>query len=188
MRQVRLLALTPFATRAHRALLIAPGVKIADQLLKDLTPTDPKYFYLKRGVLPGGPFPEPAEIRGTTTNVGDLDEADVVVTNIHQLQREDNAWLAALPADFFDLIMFDEGHHNVAESWETLRQHFPHARIVNVSATPTRADGGSMAGEIIYSYPISRAVEGLRQADQRLRLNPAHTALRPPRRRARKSR
>jgi superfamily II DNA or RNA helicase len=154
-----LLALAPFATRSRRALLVAPNLTIADQLLKDLTPSAPKFFYGNRGVLVGSPYPEPAEIRGTSTNVGDLREADIVVTNIQQLQRDDNIWLAALPQDFFDLVMFDEGHHNVATSWETLRQHFPAARILNVSATPRRADGRVMSGEMIYAYPISRAVE-----------------------------
>lgn len=168
-----LLALAPFATESQRALLVAPNVKIAEQLLRDLTPSDPKYFYAKRGVLGGPPFPEPAEIRGAKTNVGDLEEADIVVTNIQQLQREDNAWLAALPGDFFDLIMFDEAHHNVAESWDILRQHFPAARILNVSATPTRADGRVMTGEIIYSYPISRAVDkGYVKRISGYRLNP----------------
>lgn len=168
-----LLALAPFAIRARRALLVAPNLKIAEQLLRDLTPSDPKYFYAKRRVLSGPPFPEPAEIRGTSTNLGDLAVADIVVTNIHQLQRSDNTWLDALASDFFDLIMFDEGHHNVAESWETLRQHFPAARILNVSATPARADGRVMTGEIIYSYPISRAVEkGYVKRINGYRLNP----------------
>jgi superfamily II DNA or RNA helicase len=56
-----------------------------------------------------------------------------VVTNIQQLQRggNDNRWLADLPEDYFDLILFDEGHHNVADSWEVLRQKFPAARIVS---------------------------------------------------------
>lgn len=169
-----LLALAPFAVRACRALLVAPNVKIADQLLRDLTPSEPKYFYLKRKVIAAPPYPEAAEIRGTATNVSDLDEADIVVTNIHQLQREDNTWLASLPQDFFDLIMFDEGHHNVADSWQTLREHFPQARILNVSATPTRADGRVMAGEIIYSYPISHAVEkGYVKRVNGYRLNPS---------------
>lgn len=169
-----LLALAPFATRSRRALLVAPNLKIAEQLLRDLTPSDLKYFYVKRGVLGGPPFPEPAEIRGTKSNVSDLDQADIVITNIQQLQREDNTWLAALPGDFFDLIMFDEGHHNVAESWDTLRQHFPAARILNVSATPTRADGRIMTGEIIYSYPICRAVDnGYVKRINGYRLNPA---------------
>jgi DNA-binding transcriptional MerR regulator len=130
-------------------------------------------FYLKTGVLQGPPYPEPAEIRGTTTNRGDLDEAEVVVTNIQQLQGGENRWLASLPDDFFDLILFDEGHHSVAATWESLREKFPTARIVNLSATPLRADGQRMAGRIIYSYPIFRAIqEGYIKRLKALVLNP----------------
>lgn len=168
-----LLALAPFAVKSKRTLLVAPNLKIATQLLNDLTPSDPKYFYLKRNVLSEGPFPEPAEIRGSTSNVSDLHEADVVVTNIQQLQREDNRWLAQLPSDFFDLIQFDEGHHNVAESWDVLRRKFPNARILNVSATPARADGKVMTGKVIFSYPISEAVKkGYVKRINGYRLNP----------------
>jgi superfamily II DNA or RNA helicase len=153
-----LIAISPFAVRSRRTLVIAPGLNIAEQLLADLDPTNSKFFYKKCAVLTSPPFPEPAEIRGSSTNQADLDAADIVVTNIHQLQGTANKWLTALPADYFDLILVDEGHHNVAESWEVLRQRFPKARIVNFSATPARADGQLMAGEIIYSYPIFKAI------------------------------
>ena len=153
-----LIALAPFSLQSKRTLIVAPNLNIADQLFQDLNPSNPKHFYTKRRVLINGPYPEPAEIRGTKSNLGDLHEADVVVTNIQQLQRENNRWLTNLPGDFFDLIEFDEAHHNVAESWEVLRAKFPKAKIVNVSATPARADGRLMAGKIIYSYPISEAV------------------------------
>lgn len=169
-----LLALAPFAVQSRRALLVAPNVKIADQLLRDVTPSDPKYFYTNRKVLGGNTFPEPAEIRGASTNIADLDEADIVITNIQQLQRDNNRWLSTMPPDFFDLIMFDEAHHNVAESWEALRRHFPEARILNVSATPSRSDGRVMAGEIIYSYPIAKAVtNGYVKQITGYRLNPS---------------
>jgi superfamily II DNA or RNA helicase len=57
------------------------------------------------------------------------------------------------------LILVDEAHHNPAESWQQVKQRFPAARIVNFSATPTRADGRLMEGEIIYSFPVLRAIE-----------------------------
>lgn len=154
-----LLALAPFAVKSQRTLLVAPNLKIANQLLEDLTPSNSKFFYTKRSVLDEPPYPEPAEIRGTSGNLSDLQEADVVITNIQQLQRSDNKWLTKLPEDFFDLIQFDEGHHNVAESWDVLRTKFPDAKILNVSATPSRADGRVMTGSVIYSYPISEAVK-----------------------------
>jgi len=131
-------------------------------------------FYQKCQVLSGGPYPEPVEIRGTTTNRADLDEAHIVITNIQQLQGGDaNRWLQALPSDFFDLILFDEGHHSVAASWTLLKAQFPAARIVNFSATPLRADGQIMAGRVLYSYPIFRAIqEGYVKRLKAVQLNP----------------
>lgn len=167
------IALAPFAFRARRTLVVAPGLRIASQLYKDFNPTQPEMFYTARRVLDGPPYPEPVEIRGTRTNRTDLDDADVVITNIQQLQGEENRWLAALPRDYFDLILFDEGHHSVAATWETLKAKFPSAQIVNYSATPLRADGQKMAGRIIYSYPIFRAIqEGYVKRLKALVLNP----------------
>lgn len=153
------ITLAPFAFGSIRALVVAPGLRIAEQLYKDFDPTQPGMFYIKTKSLDGAPFPEPVEIRGDTTNRGDLDEADVVITNIQQLQGSENRWLQDLPEDFFDLILFDEGHHSVAATWESLKAKFPGARIINFSATPLRADGQRMAGRIIYSFPVFRAIE-----------------------------
>jgi len=130
-------------------------------------------FYRIRNILTGGPWPELVEIRGTTANRSDLDAAAVVVTNIQQLQGAQNRWLTTLPNDFFDMILFDEGHHNVAQSWNTLKATFPQARVLNFSATPMRADGQLMAGRIIYSYPVARAIrEGFVKRLKAVVLNP----------------
>ena len=153
------ITLAPFAFHSQRTLVIAPNVKIAQQLQADFDPANGNMFYAKCGVLDGQPFPEPAEIRGRDTNYSDLEEAHVVVTNIQQLQGQDNRWLRNMRSDFFDLILFDEGHHNVAQSWDALRSQFPSARIVSFSATPCRADGQVMAGRIIYSYAVFRAIQ-----------------------------
>lgn len=167
------IALAPFAFRASRTLVVAPGVRIADQLYGDFDPTKPDMFYLKTGALDGPPYPEPVKIRGQTTNREDLNEAEVVITNIQQLQGDENRWLASLPADYFDLILFDEGHHSVAATWESLKARFPAARIVNFSATPLRADGQRMAGRVIYSFPVFRAIqEGYVKRLKALVLNP----------------
>ncbi|MFK7695565.1 DEAD/DEAH box helicase [Paenibacillus sp. HJGM_3] len=154
-----LITLTPFAVKAQRVLVIAPGVNIASQLYKNFDPTQDDMFYSKYNVLSGLPYPETAEIRGNTTNRSDLDDAEVVVTNIQQLQGANNRWLQTLPEDYFDLILVDEAHHNVADSWTMLKQSFPQAKIVNYSATPRRADEQIMTGQIIYTFPIVRAIE-----------------------------
>lgn len=167
------ITLAPFAFRATRTLVVAPNVKIAQQLEADFDPTNGNMFYIKCGVLQGQPYPEPAVIRGQSTNLADLEEAHVVLTNIQQLQGQDNKWLQGMSDDFFDLILFDEGHHSVAQSWEILRNKFPAARIASFSATPCRADGQLMAGRIIYSYPIFQAIkEGYVKRLKALVLNP----------------
>lgn len=167
------ITLAPFAFRSARTLVVAPGVPIAGQLAADFNPSNASMFYQKCQVLAGAPYPEPVEIRGTTANRADLDDAHVVITNIQQLQGDGNRWLQTLPADYFDLILFDEGHHSVADSWAVLKAHFPNAKIVNFSATPMRADGQIMAGRVVYSYPIFRAIqEGYVKRLKAVQLNP----------------
>ncbi|WP_016756083.1 DEAD/DEAH box helicase [Leptospira santarosai] len=151
------IALTPFAFQSTRTLVVAPNLKIAEQLLNDFGKAES--FYRKFDILSGNQFPEPVEIRGTTTNKVDLDLADVVITNIHQLRGDKNQWLHSLPEDYFDLILFDEGHHSVADSWYPLRKKFKNARIVNFSATHLRADGLMMPGKIIYEYSVAEAIQ-----------------------------
>jgi superfamily II DNA or RNA helicase len=171
-----LMTIAPFAISSVRVLVIAPSVRIAKQLLdKDFNSTSEELFYKKCAVLDNGTiYPEVAEIRGASSNPADLEEADVVITNIQQLQGTENKWLTALPNDFFDLILVDEGHHNVAASWELLRQTFPAAKIINLSATPVRADGQIMSGDIIYSFPVVRAIqEGYIKRLRAVVLNPA---------------
>src|SRR5688572_22574717 len=168
------IAITPFAFSSQRTLVVAPSVPIAEQLERDFDPSNGDMFYRKCRILTGPPFPEPVEIRGRTTNRSDLDESDVVITNIQQLQGGDeNRWLQDLPPDYFDLILFDEGHHSIASSWSMLKDKFPEARIVNFSATPLRADGRMMGGRILYSYPIFRAIqEGYVKRLKAVQLNP----------------
>ncbi len=170
-----LITLLPFATGASRVLVVAPNLRISDQLLRDFDFSKETDFYTATQVLSEEQqHPEPAEIRGKKSNLSDLQAAQVVITNIQQLQGEENRWLSKLDSDFFQLIVFDEGHHNVADSWEYLRKKFPDARIVNLSATPTRADGQLMQGKIIYSYPIFKAIAaGYVKRIKALVLNPS---------------
>lgn len=153
------ISIAPFAYKSKRTLIVAPNVTIANQLFEVFDPTSDKMFYKVHKILLGPPYPEPTIIRGRETNKGDLEVAQVVVTNAQQLQGQNNRWLSNLETDFFDLILFDEGHHNVAETWDSIKRHFPNARIVNFSATPKRADGQLMAGRIVYTYSVFDAIQ-----------------------------
>ncbi|TRZ53141.1 DEAD/DEAH box helicase [bacterium] len=155
-----LIAITPFAMQACRVLVIAPGTRIRKQLGDDLRASSDTNFYERCSVIPDGQeFPEAAIIESGRVNLDDLKHCDFAVANIQQIAGEENRWLDSLGTDFFDLILVDEAHHNTAASWQQVKQRFPLARIVNYSATPTRADGRLMEGEIIYSFPVLRAIE-----------------------------
>jgi superfamily II DNA or RNA helicase len=154
-----LIALTPFATGAERVLIVAPGLQIAKQLKQLFDPASQNNIYTALHILDDPSGVEVSDISGSNTNLSDLREANVVVANIQQLQRKDNPWLATLPNNFFDLLINDEAHHNVAVSWDNLRRKFSKANVVNFSATPDRADGQRMAGEIIYTFTIFRATQ-----------------------------
>ena len=155
-----LIALTPYALDARRALIIAPGTRIRDQLANDLRVSSATNFYAKCGVLAHGqPFPETVLVASGRVNMDDLRHCDFAVANIQQIAGDENRWLDQLEPDFFDLILVDEAHHNTAASWQQVKRRFPAARLVNFSATPTRADGAVMDGEVIYSFPVMRAIE-----------------------------
>jgi superfamily II DNA or RNA helicase len=155
-----LIAISPYAVGAQRALVIAPGTRIRGQLGNDLRGNSPTNFYERCAVMPArAAFPETAIIATGRVNLDDIRHCDIAVANIQQIAGEENRWLDDLGPDFFDLILVDEAHHNTAASWQQVKQRFPNARIVNFSATPTRADGQLMEGEIIYSFPVLRAIE-----------------------------
>ena len=108
---------------------------------------------------PDEQFPEAVVVASGRVNLDDIRHADIVIANIQQIAGDENRWLDELEADFFDLILVDEAHHNTAASWQQVKRRFPAARIINLSATPMRADGGLMEGEIIYSFPVLSAIQ-----------------------------
>lgn len=66
----------------------------------------------------------------------DLD-AQIVVGSVQTLIRRLDKW----PADHFNLIVVDEAHHTLADSYQTVLSHFDkHAKILGVTATPDRSD------------------------------------------------
>ncbi|MHC2466324.1 DEAD/DEAH box helicase [Bradyrhizobium embrapense] len=155
-----LIAVAPYAVGARRALVIAPGTRIRGQLGADLRSNSETNFYERCGVIGAQDrFPETVIIESGRVNRDDIQNCDLAVTNIQQIAGTENRWLDGLDPDFFDLVLVDEAHHNTATSWQQVKQRFPRARIVNFSATPTRADGQVMEGRIVYSFPVLKAIE-----------------------------
>lgn len=83
-------------------------------------------------------------------------DAPVVVASVQTLMREKR--LAAWPADHFGLVVVDEAHHALADSYQRVLAHFhDHAKILGVTATPDRGDQknlGSYFEEIAFEIGL----------------------------------
>lgn len=152
-----LMGLAPFKIAKGRVLIIAPNLVIRDNIRRELNVSDPNCFYIKRGVFTPKNGPYLSELK-TGANFHDCDAAHIVVANIQQFSGARNKWYEALPANYFDMILVDEGHHNVAESWTKLFEHFKDAKVISFTATPMRSDGKVVAGERIYRFGYARSM------------------------------
>ena len=66
-------------------------------------------------------------------------DAPVVIGSVQTLMRE--ARRSRWPADHFGLVVVDECHHVLSESYQTTLRHFDgHAKVLGVTATPDRGD------------------------------------------------
>jgi superfamily II DNA or RNA helicase len=72
--------------------------------------------------------------------------------------------LARLPA--FDFVLLDECHHAVSPTFRKIVERFPAAKLLGVSATPTRLDGvglgvnqGGIFDEMVHTVTVADLVE-----------------------------
>jgi excisionase family DNA binding protein len=153
------MATLPFGIAKGRALVITPNLTIRKGVADALDVSDPKNFWRRTGVVhdfSSGPYR--TVLDGVDANLHDCNASHFVVTNIHQLASSADRWLPQFPPTYFDMIMVDEGHHNVAPSWAKVFERFPHAKVVSLTATPFRGDGSRPVGTVIYKYPFTRAM------------------------------
>lgn len=153
-----LITLLPFGIARGRVLVIAPNLTIGKQLFEAFDASKPKCFYRDYDVLADfstGPWVATLDAKA---NPSDLGNAHVIVSNIHQLAGTSRRWLPALPDDFFDLIIVDEGHHASAPSWLDVFARFPTAKVISLTATPFRGDNQPVEGDPIFRYPIATAM------------------------------
>lgn len=152
-----LMGITPFGISDGRVLIVTPNLTIRKNILRDLNVSDANCFYRKRGVFipKNGPFL--SELK-TGANLHDCDAAHIVAANIHQFAGKANKWYEKFPRDYFRMILVDEGHHGVAETWQRLFDYFEGAKIVSFTATPMRSDGRVVEGKRVYSFSYARSM------------------------------
>lgn len=84
----------------------------------------------------------------------------VVVGSVQTLMSEKR--LAMFPRDYFDVIVIDEAHHALADSYQRILDHFDRAKVLGVTATPDRGDMkelGQYFESLAYEYSLPRAIK-----------------------------
>jgi superfamily II DNA or RNA helicase len=83
----------------------------------------------------------------------------VTVGSVQTMMRPDR--LAKFKPDHYDIIIVDEAHHALAESYQSILTYFKHAKVLGVTATPDRGDMRSL-GEyfesLAFQYSLPQAI------------------------------
>lgn len=153
------LIMTAYLQRVNRVLIITPSKLVRGQIFEEFS----QLITLKRlGVLPKIiKNPKVIEIKGylkTKTEWEKLTEYDVVVSTPNCFYEAIKNHIE-IPENLFDLILVDEAHHSSAISWDAIISYFKDSKKVFFTATPFRKDKKEIEGELIYSYPLSKAFD-----------------------------
>ena len=84
----------------------------------------------------------------------------VTVGSVQTLMREKR--LAQFDPDYFDVIIIDEAHHCISDSYQRILDYFSAAQVLGVTATPDRGDMknlGSVFESLAYEYTLPRAIK-----------------------------
>jgi len=155
-----LMGIAPYGIAKKRVLIITPGTTIRNTVLENLNPMNYKNFWLKRKVFNSpSQLPNVIEYEGFDTPDEVLYSANIVILNVHKLQsRLESSLTRRVESDFFDFIIIDEAHHSAAETWVECIKFFNDAKVLKVTGTPIRTDNEPINGELVYKYPLSRAM------------------------------
>lgn len=91
----------------------------------------------------------PGKIKAAETDI-----KRVTVGSVQTMMRRDYTGL-------FNTVIVDEAHHSISESYQTVLNQFPEAKVLGVTATPDRGDKRSLARfyeGIAYEYSLKQAV------------------------------
>ncbi len=84
----------------------------------------------------------------------------ITVGSVQTLMREKR--LSNFSASYFDVIIIDEAHHAVSDSYTRILNHFENAAVLGVTATPDRGDMknlGKVFQSLAYEYTLPKAIK-----------------------------
>ena len=83
----------------------------------------------------------------------------VVVGSVQSLMRDKR--LSRFAHDYFQTIVVDEAHHVLSDGYQRVLDHFGHAKVLGVTATPDRGDMrnlGQCFQSLAYEYTLPKAI------------------------------
>lgn len=84
----------------------------------------------------------------------------ITVGSVQTLMREKR--LSNFSGGYFDVIIIDEAHHAVSDSYTRILSHFENADVLGVTATPDRGDMknlGKVFQSLAYEYTLPKAIK-----------------------------
>lgn len=84
----------------------------------------------------------------------------ITVGSVQTLMREKR--LSNFSSCYFDVIIIDEAHHAVSDSYTRILSHFENAAVLGVTATPDRGDMknlGKVFQSLAYEYTLPKAIK-----------------------------
>ena len=96
--------------------------------------------------------------KAESTSVGSKDA--VTVASVQTLSQEKR--LKKFPHDYFDLIVVDEAHHCMSDTYQTILGYFNTAKVLGVTATADRSDQKKLSeffDSKAYEYSLRQAVK-----------------------------
>jgi len=100
---------------------------------------------------------ESALEKAEATSVGT--DKNVTVASVQTLSQDKR--LERFDKDHFDVIVVDEAHHSLSDTYQKILNYFDSADVLGVTATPDRADQknlGQFYDSKAYEYTLSQAV------------------------------
>lgn len=153
-----LISVLPYGISNGRVLVVTPGLITKQSVVKTLNPLEDN-FWVNFDII-FDPEDMPVVVEYDTDVLDEsLEKSNFVVANIHKLYKDsDNSLLNRVTSDFFDMIIIDEAHHSVANSWKDVLQYFSKAKKVHLTGTPYRGDDEPIPGERIHTTSLSTAM------------------------------
>lgn len=147
------------ADKAERTLIIVPSIELKNQIADKYSTWG---ILRKLGVIPEDTLNPTILILSKTLNsdehIKDIESADIVISTPAFFART-NPETQLKIKKLFSHVFFDEAHHVKANEWNIIKQLFKGSKVVQFTATPYRNDRKPIEGNIVYNYPLTKALE-----------------------------